>query len=470
MRRGMAGDHGSESGFAMLLVFVMAAAIAISLYYAMPRVAFESQRDKEQTLIDRGEQYKRAIQLYVRQNRRWPAKVEDLESTNGKRYLRRRYVDPMTGKDEWRPVHVGPNGVLMDSLVKPLKKDQQGDKYNNNFITELGPIGGAPEAPGGGNPGLRKRASDQSPTGAGDGSGNSAGGNIPPDPNATGNQPGQPQQASNNPPQNGLPGANPQQQGPQNLPPGMALPGQQQGFPGQQQPGQQQGFPGQQQPGQQQGFPGQPAGLPQQLQRVGSYPGPPVNSQTGGISVLGGVGGGQIPSGNSVSPGANGAAQPPMQGQLQGQIQGQPTGSNPQTGAPTNAAQLIQNILTSPRPGGAPGSANTAAGQGQVQGGGIAGFASKFEGQGIKVYNEQDEYQKWEFVYDMSKDAMITGGQNAIPQPAGPNTQPGQNGQSGQGTSGQTTSGFGNSSFGQTPTPAAPTAPTAPTVPRPNQD
>jgi hypothetical protein len=327
--------------------------------------------------------------------------------------------------------------------VKPLKKDQQGDKYNNNFITELGPIGGAPEAPGGGNPGLRKRASDQSPTGAGDGSGNSAAGNIPPDPNATGNQPGQPQQASNNPPQNGLPGTNPQQQGPQNLPPGMALPGQQQGFPG------------------------QPAGLPQQLQRVGSYPGPPVNSQTGGISVLGGVGGGQISSGNSVSPGANGAAQLPMQGQLQGQIPGQATGSNPQTGAPTNAAQLIQNILTSPRPGGAPGSANTAAGQGQVQGGGIAGFASKFEGQGIKVYNEQDEYQKWEFVYDMSKDAMITGGQNAIPQPAGPNTQPGQNGQSGQGTSGQTTSGFGNSSFGQTPTPAAPTAPT---VPRPNQD
>ena len=34
----------SESGFAMLLVFVLAAAIAISLYMEMPRVAVESQR------------------------------------------------------------------------------------------------------------------------------------------------------------------------------------------------------------------------------------------------------------------------------------------------------------------------------------------------------------------------------------------------------------------------------------------
>jgi hypothetical protein len=100
---------------------------------------------------------------------------------------------------------------------------------------------------------------------------------------------------------------------------------------------------------------------------------------------------------------------------------------------------LIQNILTSPRPGGPPPGLGSASNTGQVQGGGIAGFASKFEGQGIKVYNEQDEYQKWEFVYDMSKDAMITGGQNAIPQPAGPNSQPNQNGQPGS----TGTSGFG---------------------------
>ena len=104
----------NERGFALLLVFLMAAAVAIMLYMQMPRVAFESEREKEQLLIDRGEQYKRAIQLYVIANKKYPARIEDLENTNNKRYLRRRYVDPMTGKDEWRAVHVNAAGLLLD--------------------------------------------------------------------------------------------------------------------------------------------------------------------------------------------------------------------------------------------------------------------------------------------------------------------------------------------------------------------
>jgi len=43
-----------ESGFALLLVFVLAAAIAITFYIEVPRVAFESQRAREQMTIDRG--------------------------------------------------------------------------------------------------------------------------------------------------------------------------------------------------------------------------------------------------------------------------------------------------------------------------------------------------------------------------------------------------------------------------------
>ena len=107
----------TEQGFALLLIFFMAAAVALMLYTQMPRVAFESERDKEQLLIDRGEQFKRAILLYYTDNKRYPAKIEDLENTNNHRYLRRRYVDPYTGKDEWRLVHT--NGMfLTDSLVQ----------------------------------------------------------------------------------------------------------------------------------------------------------------------------------------------------------------------------------------------------------------------------------------------------------------------------------------------------------------
>src|SRR6516162_11863361 len=80
--------RSTEQGFALLLIFFMAAAIALMLYVQMPRVAFESERDKEQLLIDRGEQFKRAIQVYVVVNKRYPARIEDLENTNDKRFLR----------------------------------------------------------------------------------------------------------------------------------------------------------------------------------------------------------------------------------------------------------------------------------------------------------------------------------------------------------------------------------------------
>ena len=49
--------HRGESGFAMLLVFLMAASIAIMLYMQLPRAAFEAQRAKEEMLQERGEQY-----------------------------------------------------------------------------------------------------------------------------------------------------------------------------------------------------------------------------------------------------------------------------------------------------------------------------------------------------------------------------------------------------------------------------
>ena len=68
-RRNARMRHGHESGFALLLVFLMAAIIAISLYMEIPRVAFETQRQKEQLLMERGEQYKRAIKLFVSPHR-----------------------------------------------------------------------------------------------------------------------------------------------------------------------------------------------------------------------------------------------------------------------------------------------------------------------------------------------------------------------------------------------------------------
>src|SRR6202161_4160838 len=107
-----------ESGFALLLVFVMAAAIAITLYIEVPRIAFESQRAREQMAIDRGLQYKRAIQLFYRKYQTFPQTLDDLETTRNIRFLRHRYLDPLTRK-EYRFLHVGPSGQLTDSLIQP---------------------------------------------------------------------------------------------------------------------------------------------------------------------------------------------------------------------------------------------------------------------------------------------------------------------------------------------------------------
>ncbi len=121
-----------ERGFALLFVIAMACAVAIMLYMEMPRLIFEAQRNKEDTLLYRGEQYQRAIGLFVKKNKKWPQTLDELEDFNGVRYLRRRYKDPLTDKDEWRLIHT--NGMMLtDSLVQkpqdPMKggKDGQGN-------------------------------------------------------------------------------------------------------------------------------------------------------------------------------------------------------------------------------------------------------------------------------------------------------------------------------------------------------
>ncbi|MBK7929182.1 MAG: hypothetical protein IPJ98_17390 [Bryobacterales bacterium] len=114
---------------------------------------------------------------------------------------------------------------------------------------------------------------------------------------------------------------------------------------------------------------------------------------------------------------------------------------------PTAAADLIRQILTTPRAGGLQGA------QGMAQGGlgaGIAGIASKKEATGIKIYNERTRYDEWEFVYDQSKEAksaMAAAGVNSqgTNQPGGPlqGSQPGTTGAFGQpGSTGTSGRGF----------------------------
>lgn len=104
-----------------MIVLLFSAILAITLYQAVPRAVFEARRAKEQLLVDRGHQYVRAIQLYYRKFRpQYPPSIKALEDTNHMRFLRHRFKDPFTGKDDWRLIHT--NGVaLTDSKVNPIK-------------------------------------------------------------------------------------------------------------------------------------------------------------------------------------------------------------------------------------------------------------------------------------------------------------------------------------------------------------
>src|SRR5690242_21585720 len=96
----------SQRGSALLIVFVFAAFVAIMLYREMPVFAFEAQRQKEEMLIDRGAQYKRGVKLFYKKFGMYPASLDQLENTNRLRFLRHRFKDPLTGKDDWRLLHI----------------------------------------------------------------------------------------------------------------------------------------------------------------------------------------------------------------------------------------------------------------------------------------------------------------------------------------------------------------------------
>jgi len=120
MRNRLVNRRREERGSALLIVFVFAAMVAIMLYMEMPVAMFEAQREKEQVLIDRGNEYAHAVKLYVRKIGAYPPNMEALESTNRMRFLRHRFKDPFTGKEDWRILHAGPGGQLIDSKINPV--------------------------------------------------------------------------------------------------------------------------------------------------------------------------------------------------------------------------------------------------------------------------------------------------------------------------------------------------------------
>ncbi len=121
-----------DAGYVLLIVMMMATLLLVALAAAAPSIYVEGQREKEQELIFRGEQYARAIMLFHQQFKRYPTSVKELLHTNNLSYLRQAYPDPMTRSGKWRFIHATANGVVLDSKILKLPGTNQNKPFGSN--------------------------------------------------------------------------------------------------------------------------------------------------------------------------------------------------------------------------------------------------------------------------------------------------------------------------------------------------
>jgi type II secretory pathway pseudopilin PulG len=119
----------SEEGFMLVAVIFMVALLMITLSVALPKISKQIQRDHELETMNRGKQYFRAVRMYYKKFGRYPPNLDALvKPTNKIRFLRKKYSDPTTGKEDWKPVFYGQNKAptAMGFFGKPLTGSSMG--------------------------------------------------------------------------------------------------------------------------------------------------------------------------------------------------------------------------------------------------------------------------------------------------------------------------------------------------------
>ncbi|HLY61949.1 MAG TPA: hypothetical protein VKV95_14480 [Terriglobia bacterium] len=108
-------------GYAFLVLMMMVTILLVTLTAALPSIYTEGQREKEEELIFRGNEYARAILFFHNKFGRYPNSVDELvKKTNGVRFLRQAYSDPMSPQGQWRFIHANAAGMVIDSKTMTL--------------------------------------------------------------------------------------------------------------------------------------------------------------------------------------------------------------------------------------------------------------------------------------------------------------------------------------------------------------
>jgi type II secretory pathway pseudopilin PulG len=102
-------------GYILITLMLFITLLAMAAVAVLPEIMHQIRRDREEEMIHRAVGYSRAIRKYYKKFGRYPARIEELENTNQMRFLRKRYQDPITGKD-FKLVRLGDPALNMLGL------------------------------------------------------------------------------------------------------------------------------------------------------------------------------------------------------------------------------------------------------------------------------------------------------------------------------------------------------------------
>ena len=155
-RRPASPAFPAERGYILITLILFVALIAISLAALAPEISRQVKRDREEEMIHRGVQYSRAIKHYVKKFGRYPTRIEELENTNNLRFLRKRYKDPITGKD-FKILHMGDVQMGLAGGIGAMPGSPatavaaQSGAFGNSTLGNNSTLGGGNNAFGGNN-------------------------------------------------------------------------------------------------------------------------------------------------------------------------------------------------------------------------------------------------------------------------------------------------------------------------------
>jgi type II secretory pathway pseudopilin PulG len=129
----------NQQGYTLVAALVFLAILVIFLAMSVPLWSKVKQRDNEQELIFRGQEYMEAIGRY---HAKFGAFPPDLETLQKLKFIRKLYPDPMTKSGKWKVLHpdslvaTGAAGTIGASGTQPplneQEQNQHGDQREEN--------------------------------------------------------------------------------------------------------------------------------------------------------------------------------------------------------------------------------------------------------------------------------------------------------------------------------------------------